>query len=169
MSTIQLDKSKAVKHLQTITINDMWFTPQNLYEQGLKLAGFEPKLDVCAVYPFQKCFKFYSIIENGLDPKNKWNWDFFMNPPYSNVKEWVKKAYEQHIQNNKNGLLLTYAKTDTKWWHEYVEGKAEVHFIKGRIKFILPPIKDGCVWSYNKVSKNSAPYPSCWIIYRSKK
>jgi len=68
----------------------------------------------------------------------------------------MKKAYESHIKHNVTGLILVYAKTDTRWWHEFVENKAEVHFIKGRVKFYL----DG------QISKNSAPYPSCWIIYR---
>lgn len=163
-----MSTGKSVQHLQNITINDIWFTPDDLFKQGVEIAGFEPKLDVCASYPYQKCFKFFSLEEDGLLPENKWNWDFFMNPPYSQVKHWIRKAYEQHIINNKNALILTYSKTDTKWWHEYVEGKAEVHFIKGRVRFVLPPFRVGCVWMYNQVSKNPAPYPSCWIIYRRK-
>ena len=82
-----------------------------------------------------------------------------MNPPYSNVAVFMRKAYYQHLKKNLDGLILCYAKTDTKWWHSFVEGKAEIHFIKGRIKFY----KNG------KITQNSAPYPSVWIIYRVKK
>ena len=53
-------------------------------------------------------------------------------------------------------MLLIYAKTDTKWWHRFIEDRAEVHFIKGRIEFIKP----------NSLKRNAAPYPSCWVIYR---
>ena len=37
-----------------------------------------------------------------------------------------------------------------------IQLKAEIHHIKGRLKFLMDGVK----------SKNSAPYPSCWIIYR---
>ena len=68
----------------------------------------------------------------------------------------MKKAYYQHLKHGIDGLILVFAKTDTKWWHSFVEDKAEIHFIRGRIKFF----KDG----YE--TKNSAPYPSCFLIYR---
>ena len=31
--------------------------------------------------------------------------------------------------------MLLPARTDTKWWWEYVQGKATLFFIKGRVKF----------------------------------
>ena len=74
------------------------------------------------------------------------------------VADWLKKAYSEHLTNNVDGMILTFAKTDTKWWHKYVENKAEVHFIEGRLRFL----DDG------KVSEYPAPYGSCWIIYRKK-
>lgn len=49
-------------------------------------------------------------------------------------------------------VMLLPARTDTKWFHEYCYGKAEIRFIKGRLKF-----GDG---------KNSAPFPSMLVIYR---
>lgn len=77
---------------------------------------------------------------------------------HKGVAEWIKKAYSEHLNNGVTGTILTFAKTDTKWWHKYVEGIAEVHFIKGRIRFL-----DG-----GKISGYPAPYGSCWIIYRAK-
>jgi len=82
-----------------------------------------------------------------------------------------------------NGLILTYSKTDTKWWHEYIEGKAEVHNIKGRIKFLdengkIKKYCKNCKTSFSGIDicprcdgelrENCAPYPSCFIIYRKK-
>ncbi len=49
--------------------------------------------------------------------------------------------------------MLLPARTDTKWFHEYVLHKAEIRFIKGRLKF-----GDG---------NNSAPFPSMVVIYRT--
>ena len=48
--------------------------------------------------------------------------------------------------------MLLPARTDTKWFHEFVLNKAEIRFIKGRLKF-----GDG---------NNSAPFPSMVVIYR---
>ena len=76
---------------------------------------------------------------------------------HKGVSEWIKKAYSEHLNNGVDAMILTFAKTDTQWWHKYVEGKAEVHFIKGRIRFL----------DNGKISGYPAPYGSCWIIYRA--
>lgn len=49
-------------------------------------------------------------------------------------------------------VCLLPARTDTKWFHEYINGKAEIRFVKGRLKF--------------GGSKNSAPFPSMIVIFR---
>lgn len=50
--------------------------------------------------------------------------------------------------------MLLPARTDTKWFHDYIYNVAEIRFIRGRLKF--------------GDSKNSAPFPSMVIIYREK-
>lgn len=73
-----------------------------------------------------------------------------MNPPYGReIGKWVKKAAE----SNATVVCLLPARTDTKWFHEYILGKAEIRFVKGRLKF-----GDG---------KNSAPFPSMVVIFRN--
>jgi len=47
--------------------------------------------------------------------------------------------------------MLIPARTDTKAFHEYIYGKAEIRFIKGRLKF--------------GQSKNSAPFPSMVVVF----
>lgn len=42
-----------------------------------------------------------------------------MNPPYSEINLWMKKAWLQHKKYNVNALILVFAKTSTKWWHEF--------------------------------------------------
>ena len=49
-------------------------------------------------------------------------------------------------------VLLIPARTDTKWFHEYVYHKAEIRFIKGRVKF--------------GGAKYNAPFPSMIVIYK---
>lgn len=48
--------------------------------------------------------------------------------------------------------MLVPSRTDTRWFHKYVYGKAEIRFIEGRLRF-----GDG---------KTSAPFPSMLVIYR---
>ena len=64
------------------------------------------------------------------------------------IEKWMKKAYE----SNATVVCLVPARTDTKWFHDFVLGKAEIRFIRGRLKF--------------GNSKNSAPFPSMLVIYR---
>jgi hypothetical protein len=47
------------------------------------------------------------------------------------------------------------ARTDTRWFHNLVQGKAEVRFVPGRIKF-----------EHANGKKNAAPFPSMVVIYR---
>ena len=47
--------------------------------------------------------------------------------------------------------MLLPARTDTKWFHDFIYGKAEVRFLRGRLKF--------------GGSKNSAPLPSMVAIF----
>ena len=75
------------------------------------------------------------------------------NPPYCRKTGlWVKKAYEEHQRTGCTVVMLLPSRTDVRWFHDYILGKAEIRFIKGRLKF--------------GGSKNSAPFPSIVVIYR---
>lgn len=125
---------------------DLWATPQYLFDELNEEFNFT--LDPCATADNAKCKKYYTIEDDGLS--KDWSNDIvFMNPPYGReIKKWMKKAYE----SNTTVVCLVFARTDTKWFHDYVYGKAEIRFIKGRVKF-----GDG---------KNSAPFPSMIAIYK---
>lgn len=118
-------------------------------------------LDVCATDENAQFQKYFTKETDGL--KQDWKCNFFMNPPYSDVYTWMQKASSEVKKHGVTGLILTFAKTDTKWFHEFIFDekrniwKAEFYPIRGRVRFY----KDGIE------SKNSAPYPSCWIVMRS--
>lgn len=63
----------------------------------------------------------------------------FCNPPYGKQEtgKWVEKAYKESQKENTLVVLLIPARTDTIWFHKYIYGKAEIRFIKGRVKFDL--------------------------------
>jgi phage N-6-adenine-methyltransferase len=146
-----------VNHLDLINKNDEYGTPHDLFADACLNYQVDPVIDVAASKTNHVLEPYWTMEDNFL--KRGITNDFFMNPPYSQVREFMEHAYEQHVRHNSNVLVLVYAKTDTRWWHEFVEDKAEVHFIKGRIKFL----------DHNaQPTKLSAPYPSVWIIWRKK-
>ncbi len=138
-----------------------------------------PMLDVCATDSNSKFSEYYTMNNDALT--KEWDEDFFMNPPYSEITQWMKKAYEQHRKYNVNALILVFAKTSVKWWHKYVEDKAETHFIEKRIRFLLNGVEpryckhckkrftldiSHCLTCKRKISKSSPTYDSVWIIFR---
>src|SRR5690606_15453380 len=98
------------------------------------------------------CKKHFTIEDDGL--KQDWSKDIvFMNPPYGNEQKlWIKKAYEESLKGATVVCLIP-ARTDTIAWHTYIFNKAEIRFLKGRLKF-----GDG---------KNPAPFPSAVVIYKA--
>ena len=80
----------------------------------------------------------------------------FVNPPYGReIGKWVEKSYKESLKPNTKVVMLIPARTDTKYFHEYIYNKAEIRFIKGRLKFI----KDG-------VEGESAPFPSMVVVFK---
>lgn len=130
--------------------SDEWYTPDDFYENLDD--EFHFNLDPCATEFNHKCDKYFTKEINGLS--QKWGgYRVFCNPPYGRViAEWVKKAYEESRAEDTLVVMLLPARTDTKWFHDYIYGKAEIRFIKGRLKF------SGC--------NNPSPFPSMVVIFR---
>ena len=96
----------------------------------------------------------YIIPRMMMDSARNGGYRVFCNPPYGRgVGKWVEKAYKEAQQEDTLVVMLLPARTDTKWFHEYIYNKTEIRFIKGRIKF------GGC--------KNPAPFPSMIVIFRN--
>jgi phage N-6-adenine-methyltransferase len=130
---------------------DEWETPQDLFDKLNE--EFHFTLDVAANANNAKCADYLDKNKNGLNWK--WGGYCFMNPPYGReIGKWIKKAYEESM-NGCTVVCLLPARTDTKWFHEYILSKAEIRFIKGRLKF--------------GGHKNAAPFPSMIVIYRGVK
>lgn len=111
---------------------DMWETPEEFFK-ALD-AEFHFDVDVCAVKENAKCKKFFSPEQDGLS--QEWRGVCWCNPPYGRkIGEWVRRAYLAAKTGNATVVALLPARTDTKWFHEYIYGKAEIRFVKGRLKF----------------------------------
>ena len=130
---------------------DMWETPQDLFDDLDREFHFD--LDVCAIPENAKCKKFYTPEQDGL--RQPWDGTCWCNPPYGReIGKWVRRALFESFGGATVVMLLP-ARTDTKWFHDYIYKRAEIRFLKGRLKF--------------GNSKNSAPFPSMVVIFRGLK
>lgn len=129
-----------------------WETPQDFFEKLNKKFKFD--LDAAANDENHKTEKYFTEKNSALH--NEWQGNVFVNPPYGKkIGEFVKKAYEEYVRDNDRFIvMLIPARTDTRYWHSYIQGKATVKFIKGRLKF-----------ENNGVPKDAAPFPSALVIY----
>ena len=127
---------------------DLWATHQAFFD-ALD-AEFHFQTDVCALAENAKCRAYYTPEQNGL--KQEWNGVCWCNPPYGRtIRSWVQKAYESSLHGATVVMLLP-ARTDAAWFHDFIYGKAEIRFVRGRLKF--------------GDSKKSAPFPSMIAVYR---
>lgn len=117
----------------TSTGNVVAETPKEFFDKVSRIFNFT--LDACALQENAKCSNYYTPEDDGLS--KPWWGGVWCNPPYGReISSWVKKAYEESQKEyNSFVLMLLPARTDTKWWWEYVQGKATLFFIKGRVKF----------------------------------
>lgn len=128
---------------------DNWATPQWLFDQLNE--EFHFTLDVCADSQNAKCGHYFTREQDGLS--QKWEGRVWCNPPYGRtVGNWVKKAAEFVANGGGLAVMLLPARTDTRWFHTYIYGKAEIRFIKGRLRF-------------GNATEN-APFPSMIVIFR---
>ena len=102
-----------------------------------------------------------------------WYGNVFMNPPYGKqASKWLEKAvteiaigtstktlaeltpggWSMRSRRGANRVVaLLPARTDVRWWHEYVQGRAYVRFLRGRLRF--------------HGEKGLATFPSCIVVW----
>ena len=131
--------------------NQKWSTPQDFYDKLNVEFGFT--LDPCCEIETAKCEKYYTLKENGLE--QDWQGEtVFCNPPYGREQKlWIEKCWNESNKPKTTVVMLIPARTDTIAFHKYIYNKSEIRFIKGRLKF--------------GNSKNSAPFPSMIVIFRT--
>lgn len=137
-------------------------TPWDLFDSLNREFFFE--LDPCATVENAKCMHFYTKEDDGLSKPWHIYRSVFVNPPYGKrvVDKWVKKAFDEALMGCTVVCLLP-ARTDTRWFHEYIWNEkehrprngVELRFLKGRIKFNGMP--------------TCAPFPSIVVVFHGRK
>ena len=127
-----------------------WETPQDFFDALNEEFGFD--LDAAASDNNAKCREFFDEEDDGLSQ----DWGgrtVWLNPPYGRqIGRWVAKAAEEARKPGTTVVLLVPARTDTRWFHDYLYGNAELRFVRGRLKF--------------GGAKSGAPFPSLVAVMR---
>lgn len=101
-------------------------------------------LDVAAAAHNTKAPMYFDREMDGL--KQSWAGErIWCNPPYSNLGDWMAKAWSEWQHTRGIVMLLPANRVEQKWWQEYVEpfrdrigSPLSVEFLPGRMRFIRP-------------------------------
>lgn len=129
--------------------SDEWSTPQDVFDALDR--EFQFTLDPCATDKNHKCGMYYTKEQNGLEQ----DWEghsVFCNPPYSKIAEWTEKCFREGCKDFTTVVMLVPSRTDTRYFHDFIYHRAEIRFVKGRLRF-------------GKATAN-APFPSMLVIFR---
>jgi hypothetical protein len=106
--------------------SDEWYTPTRIVSA---LGPFD--LDPSAGPMSHAARNIRAPMECGLS--QDWAGRVWLNPPYSNVHEWLVKF----IQHG-DGIALVNARPETQWFQELAGKASAVLWLKGRIQFDMP-------------------------------
>lgn len=76
----------------------------------------------------------------------------FCNPPYSEIGTWTEKCFRESQKDRTLVVLLIPSRTDTKYFHDFIYNRAEIRFVRGRLRF--------------SGSDVNAPFASMIVIFR---
>ena len=102
----------------TSSKTDCWNTPPEVVREVLEFFDGTIHLDPCSnshSTPNIPSLHQFTEEDDGLAHE----WDYptcFMNHPYSNSKQWVPYAVEQHNKHSTEMLLLVKMDVSTRWW-----------------------------------------------------
>ena len=129
--------------------SEEWPTPRDFFDT--LNAEFTFTLDPCATPVNATCPIYFTKEEDGL--LQDWgSHTVFCNPPYGrSMKRWAEKCLAS-ARDGATVVLLAHSRTDTRWFHDFVLGNAELRFVRGRLHFGDSPVP--------------APFPSMIAVFR---
>jgi phage N-6-adenine-methyltransferase len=105
-------------------------------------ARFGFTLDAAASPENAKLPRFFTAEQDGL----RWSWAgerVYCNPPYSDIRPWVEKAWRE-VAAELIVMLLPANRTEQGWWQDLIEprrdstAKFRTEFLPGRLRFLKP-------------------------------
>ena len=121
-----------------------YVTPMDLIHEIEGRFGVKFMVDLAATIENKRCYTCYTLTQDSL--KQDWFLDYlqddltseddvayWLNPPFKNTSEWMKKCAEESDKGAKI-VTLTLASIGSKWYRDYVQPNA-LSLITERIKF----------------------------------
>lgn len=143
---------------------DERITPPKIFEPLHAEFGFT--LDAAANESNAK-LPFYMTLETDGLTRPWTGWRVWCNPPYSDIRPWVQKAWAEHRDGCELiAMLLPANRCEQGWWQDLIEpyrdgrGPLETRFYRGRFNFGLPDNPEGKFHS-------SPPFGCVLVIWRA--
>jgi len=128
--------------IQYTTKSDYWNTPSDLYNYLINSGWVDYNPSGSLIEPFNKNVSKYTGSK------------VYINPPFSLLgKKEMLDTIKGLLLNNNKVLLLMPARTDTKYFHEFLKLTPKIYFVKGRLAFN---------------DKGSAPFPTILLEFSKK-
>lgn len=119
---------------------DSRFTPPDFMD-GIYAAFGTVDLDPCADLrsPVEACRRILPS-EGGDGLVDDWSGGLaYVNPPFSNMLAWLRRAYEQWRAGNVTTVVcLVPVRTDSAFFHDTLIREADIFLLQGRVKFLSP-------------------------------
>lgn len=139
--------------------SDEWRTPTYIWKFIKK--KYHPNIDGASNERNKLCKKNFTKTKSFLKEYNTYrlrNKIIYINPPFSKLKEFVRKAVYLSLNQECTIIMLIPARVDTLIWHDEIFKFADkIYFIKGRL-------------TYKLHGKKTAPstFPSAIIVFGGK-
>jgi transcriptional regulator with XRE-family HTH domain len=117
---------------------DSRFTPPDFMEHIYAAFG-EIDLDPCAHLLSPVIARRHIILSEGGDGLvDDWSGQLaFMNPPFSALLIWLKRAFAQWQAGNiETVVCLVPVRSDSAWFHETLSPVADIYLLQGRVRFL---------------------------------
>lgn len=134
--------------------SDDWGTPQVIVDAVKRYApiGLDPCGGPNSVVKARRTIK---PPQDGL--RFKWTVPpgeiVFVNPPFGPRGRWLPLWIEKALREIQETILLTTARTDTRWFHRLFSNATMICFVKGRLHFRVGAEDTG-----------PAPFPSAIVL-----
>lgn len=124
-------------------------------------------IDAAAAEHNHKLPRYFTERDSGL--LNSWAGErVYCNPPYSDIRPWIEKAWQEWGRAELIVLLLPANRTEQGWWQDLIEAKRDraasplrVEFMRGRWRFLKPGQK--------AIGPNERPPFGCCLCIWEKK
>ena len=159
---------------RTDEVDDRGTNPALFSELSERFGGFT--LDVAAAAHNAKCERYFDRKTDGLE--QSWAGErVWCNPPYSDIRPWVDKAWQEVGRADLIVMLLPANRTEQAWWQDAVEPFRDAafpqritadgvvvdlrcEFLRGRQRFVLP--------GNEGIGANERPpFGCCLLIWRA--